>query len=354
MTTDRATAATAIDQPETDTSNACLEDANASVVNVLGNGPLEVVISGIRQLTPHIRAYEFRLPNDEDLPEVTAGSHIEVPVVIKDGSLESRSYSISSNPSRRDIYEIAVLREQDGSGGSRYVHDHYQLGQTLRLGMPANGFKLSSDLGPSVLIAGGIGITPVKAMTQELIRRGTPFHLHFAAKSKSMMAYRYKLQAMLEKNVTFYASDEGRRMDLKAILSAADNDAMFYVCGPDRLIDSVLECADELGIEQLRIRYEHFTPVAPMESDQEFTVHIQSSGQTLTVPADETLLDTLLDNGIDVDFGCQSGACGTCTVNVVDGAPDHRDTTLSDDDRSKGIMCACVSRAKTASLTLDL
>jgi len=330
----------------------------------LGDGPLQLVVSGIRQLTPTIRAFEFRHPDDLDLPHIKAGSHIDMPVII-DGTTETRSYSICSNPSRPDIYEIAVLREENGTGGSKYVHDHYQLQQTIFAGMPANGFKLSDDLGPSVLIAGGIGITPIKAMAQTLLSRGLDLHLHFAAKSKNMMAYRYKLGAMLANNVTFYASDENARMDLTTILKTANDDAIFYVCGPERLINSVLECADTLGIDRLRVKFEHFAPIAPNDGDQEFQVHIKSSGQTITIPADETVLDTLMDNGIDVEFACQSGACGTCTVKVLDGDVDHRDTTLSEDEKSGdddpdsppgqgGVMCVCISRARSTSLTLDL
>jgi len=136
----------------------------------LGNGPLQLVVSGIRQLTPTIRAFEFRHPDDLDLPRIKAGSHIDLPVIVN-GTADTRSYSISSNPSRADIYEIAVLRENNGTGGSKYVHDHYQLQQTIFAGMPANGFQLSNDFGPSVLIAGGIGITPIKSMIQTLLGR---------------------------------------------------------------------------------------------------------------------------------------------------------------------------------------
>jgi len=321
----------------------------------IGDGPLELMISGIRQLTPEVRAYELRRPDMADLPAVEAGSHIEVPVQLSDGTFDTRTYSISSNPNRRDAYEIAVRLDPEGTGGSRAIHERYTLGLHLRTSDPRNAFPLHDDTRPAVLIAGGIGITPLKAMAQSLAREGRDFHLHYAARSKIHMAYRSKLALAFEGRITFYAGDEAKRIDIPALLSDAPADAVFYVCGPARLIDAVRHTADEMGIDCKRLRSEVFSTATPEAGDTAFQVKLARSGTELTVPADKTILDTLLDAGIDAEYGCKSGTCGACAVKVLDGTPLHRDHELSPAERDQaGLMCPCVSRATSDLITLDL
>jgi ferredoxin-NADP reductase/predicted pyridoxine 5'-phosphate oxidase superfamily flavin-nucleotide-binding protein len=329
--------------------------AQTGIQPVTGDGPLELVITGIRQLTPEVRAYELRRPDFGELPAVAAGSHIEVPVPFEDGRQETRSYSVSSNPNRRDAYEIAVRLDPDGRGGSRAVHEGYALGLRIRANLPRNAFSLHEDGRPAILIAGGIGITPLKAMAQSLKADGRVFHLHYAARSQSHMAYRSKLALALNDAVTFHAGDQGRRIDIEALLSDAPGDAVFYVCGPNRLIDAVRRTADALGIDGKRVRFELFTTATPEAGDTAFQVRLARSGTELTVAHDQTILDALLDAGVDADYGCKSGTCGTCAVKVLDGSPVHRDSTLSDAERDQaGLMCPCVSRAASDSLVLDL
>jgi len=319
---------------------------------VIGSGPLELVITGIRQLTPEVRGYELRRSDFTDLPEITAGSHIEVPLPSGD---ETRTYSIASNPSRRDVYEIAVRLDAEGSGGSRAIHAGYALGQRLRASHPRNGFALHEDQRPAVLIAGGIGITPLKAMAQQLIADGRGFHLHYAARSNSLFAYRSKLTCALKDAVTFYASEEDQRIDNEAVLSAAPADAVFYVCGPEGLINDVRRMADRLKIDAKRVRYELFSTATPEAGDQVFQVHLARSGTDVTVAHDQTFLDALLDAGIDTDYGCKSGTCGACALKVLDGTPLHRDSVLSDGERQQaGLMCPCISRANGERLVIDL
>jgi ferredoxin-NADP reductase/predicted pyridoxine 5'-phosphate oxidase superfamily flavin-nucleotide-binding protein len=321
----------------------------------VGDGPLDLVITGIRQLTPEVRAYELRRPDFTDLPAVAAGSHILVPVPLGDGRQETRSYSIASNPSRRDAYEIAVRLDPEGRGGSRAIHEGYALGLRLRAGLPRNAFALHEDGRPAVLIAGGIGITPLKAMAQSLKEEGRAFHLHYAARSRSHMAYRSKLALALDGAVAFHPGDEGRRIDIAALLSDAPGDAVFYVCGPDRLTDAVRREAEALDIDGERVRFERFTPATPEAGDSAFEVRLARSGTGLTVAPDRTILDTLLDAGVDAEYGCKSGTCGACAVKVLDGSPLHRDSALSREEREQaGLLCVCVSRAASNSLVLDL
>ncbi|MEE8352039.1 MAG: ferredoxin reductase [Rhodospirillales bacterium] len=239
------------------------EAASQGSLGLIGDGPLELVITGIRQLTPEVRAYELRRPDFQDLPAVAPGSHIEVPVFLTDGRLGTRTYSISSNPSRRDVYEIAVRLDEEGSGGSRSIHESYGLGLRLRASEPMNKFPFHNDGRPVVLIAGGIGITPLKGIAQFLSANGRAFHLHFAARSQLHMAYRSKLSFALDGAVTFYAGDEGQRIDIDAVLSKAPDDAVFYVCGPKGLIDAVRQTAETLGLERERVSYEYFSTARP-------------------------------------------------------------------------------------------
>lgn len=322
---------------------------------VIGDGPLELVITGIRQLTPEVRAYELRRPDFENLPTVTAGSHIQVPVQFEDGNLETRTFSISSNPNRQDIYEIAVRFDTEGQGGTRAIHERYALGMRIRASLPKNAFCLHEGFQPALLIAGGIGITPLKAMAQTLQAEGRKFHLHYAARSQSLMAYLSKLALAFDGSITFYHGNEGKKIDIEALLSNAPDDAVFYVCGPDRLTNSVRETADSLGIDCKRVRYERFTTATPEAGDTAFKVRLKQSRTELTVSHDETILDTLLDAGIDANYGCKSGTCGACAVKVLDGTPIHRDRTLSDAERDQaGLICPCVSRASSNELVLDL
>jgi ferredoxin-NADP reductase/predicted pyridoxine 5'-phosphate oxidase superfamily flavin-nucleotide-binding protein len=225
----------------------------------LGEGPLALVVSGVRQLAPRVRAFELRDPSGGDLPPVEPGSHLRVPVRLPTGELVDRHYSIASNPARRDAFEIAVLREDEGLGGSAAVHDSYHIDTALRIDLPGNHFPLHDDQRPAVLIAGGIGITPIKAMSQSLSQRGNDFHLHYAGRSHPEMAYRDRLERELGDQLSIYSAADGERMDIQAVLRAAAADAVIYVCGPERLVNAVLKTAKEQGIEPDRIRLELFS-----------------------------------------------------------------------------------------------
>ncbi len=332
-----------------------LPAAQQKVKPVIGEGPLELVITGIRQLTPEVRAYELRHPEFEELPRATPGSHIQVPVSLADGSLETRSYSIASNPDRRDAYEIAVRLDPEGCGGSRAVHDIYTLGLHIRAGLPKNAFSLHDDSRPSILIAGGIGITPLKSMVEALKAEGRAFQLHYAARSRGHLAYREQLSSILDGAVTYYATDQGDRIDIDTVLAGAEPDAVFYVCGPQRLIEAVHLSADALGIDRKRVRFERFSAAKPEGDDTTFEVRLAQSSTKLTIARDQSLLDALLDADIKIGYGCKSGTCGTCATKVLEGEVEHRDMALSKAEQNQaGLMCVCVSRAASDCLVLDL
>jgi len=319
---------------------------------ILGEGPLALVISGVRQLAPRVRAYELRHPEGEMIPAIEAGAYLSVPVLLHDGSASVRHYSISSNPARRDAYEIAVLLQADGAGGSQFIHDRYELGQILHCAVPHNNFSLHADERPAVLIAGGIGITPIKAMALALKAQDRRFFVHYAGRSRRDMAYLDRLQRQFGDQLRVYATDQ-QPMELARIMSAAPAESMFYVCGPQRLVDGVLRMADELGISTDRIRIERFS--ASSDNAQSIEVELKRSGKTVLVSPTESILSAVEAAGILVPAECRVGQCGSCAVKVLEGSPQHCDVALSDHEHvEEQLMCICVSRASSSKLVLDL
>lgn len=225
-----------------------------------GNGDLALTVTGVRQLTPRIRAYEFRAEHWGDLPLAEPGAHIEVPVRLADGSLVTRQYSLATDPVHRDMYEIAVLCESDGRGGSRAIHDTWRIGTQLRVSPPINHFPLHADSRPAVLIAGGIGITPIRAMAQALRRRNATYQLHYTGRTPADMAFHNQLSTEHGGDYFPYFSRVPGQQALRAddILRHAAGDAVFYVCGPDALIEAVRTAASRLGIAADRVQHESF------------------------------------------------------------------------------------------------
>ncbi len=228
---------------------------------VLGNGSLPLTITGIRQLTPDIRAYELCHADGEALPAYRAGAHLRVPVALNDGSVTTRTYSLTDAADKLSRYRIAVLRVEDGQGGSRALHDGWQIGTRLNVDVPENYFGLHDDDRPAVLIAGGIGITPLKAMAEELAKLGTDFTLHYTGRSPQHMAFIEALRRDFPDRCRFYFSrtPKPNRLDVEALLSSMPLDAVTYVCGPSNLIDAVRRTARNLGIADERMRFESFT-----------------------------------------------------------------------------------------------
>ena len=327
----------------------------AADLSVLGQGPLALEITGMRQLTPRVRAYELRAPDGGDLPPVGAGAHLDVPVRLADGREDGRRYSIAAEPGRRNAYEIAVLREDVGSGGSAAVHRDFRLGLRLNCGLPGNDFSLHDDARPAVLIAGGIGITPIRSMALALSAAGRPFALYYAGRSAREMAYREELQRHYGSALHLYYSDAGQRLDLPKLIAQAPADAVFYCCGPARLIDAMRTFAGAAGIAEGRLRYERFVPAPPVAEDRPVRVKLSRSGKAIAVPATRSILDAVRAAGIDAPYACRVGTCRTCAVKVISGEPDHRDRALTEADRGGGrLMCICVSRARSPELVLDL
>lgn len=325
-------------------------------VEAIGDGELPLVITGMRQLTPSIRAFELRSITGQPLPKVTEGSHIQVPIRLDNEQLVWRSYSISSNPSRTDCYEIAVKREHNGNGGSSAIHQHYRLGLQLQCKMPENFFSLEHETSSNhaVLIAGGIGITPIKSMALALLKQNKSFELHYAGRTLSEMAYSDRLIRQLGDKLHLYPSQSGNKLSLKYLLSAQKKGSHFYFCGPAGMLTELKECAEALNIPSNHIHYEQFSAQV-VESAKACKLTLSQSNVQLKVASDESLLDAVLAAGFDVPYSCQSGECKSCVVKVSEETEiEHLDNCLTEQERSSGQMCLCVSRPKKDTLTIAL
>lgn len=305
-------------------------------------------------LAPDTIGVELRPVDVGPLPAFTAGSHIELH--LPNGL--SRSYSLVNGQDETDRYELAVKREAAGKGGAAYIHERLRPGDMVEISSPRNNFMLEESAPHSILFAGGIGITPVMSMVDRLTRLGRPFELYYAARSRSYAAFADRLKVFAEvpgASVHIRFGDEvgGQRIDIRGIADAAPEHTHFYCCGPQSMI-AAFEAALS-HIANTRVHREHFSGTADLGRQGGFDVILARSGRTIRIPEGQTILETLLGEGIDVEFSCMEGFCGSCKVNVVEGVPEHKDTVLSATERaSNKVMLLCCSTAAGEKLVLDL
>jgi vanillate O-demethylase ferredoxin subunit len=301
-----------------------------------------------------ICSFELAAPPGQQLPDFSAGAHIDVHL----GPGLVRQYSLCNDPAERHRWRIAVLREASSRGGSAGMHERVHVGDTVRVSAPRNLFALVPT-GPSLLMAGGIGVTPLLSMAPALHRAGREFKMHYCARSASRMAFRREIEAApFARQVNFHADDGDapQRLQIDTVLRDAAPDTHLYVCGPGGFMEHVLGAARRLGWAEDRLHREYFA-AGPVDTsaDGAFEVQLARSGKRCRVPADKTVLEVLLANGLDVPSSCEAGVCGTCLTRVIGGTPDHRDTFLTDDERrANDQFTPCCSRALTPVLVLDL
>ena len=331
-----------------------LAQSTSNPVTELGDGPLALTITAVEQLTPRIRSYTLKHPAGDKLPPVEAGSSLQVPVQLESGEQVIRHYSICSDPNQQDYYRIAVLHEPEGRGGSAAVHNSYQLGMRLNCSEPSNNFKLHTDNPSALLIAGGIGITPIKSMAYSLIVGQVPIHLHYAGRSVQQMAFVDQLSAQLGDSLTLYRADQKERMNIESVLKSTSPDTHIYVCGPERLIDAVHKAAEQLGWPEEQVHSERFS-VGPEANDKAIQLTLARTGKTIEVAPNQTVLEAVLDAGVELPNSCHAGQCRSCVVKVLEGTPDHRDSALSVEERNQQqLMTPCVSRALSEELVIEL
>ncbi|WP_448564185.1 2Fe-2S iron-sulfur cluster-binding protein [Thalassotalea ganghwensis] len=333
------------------------ENQTNNATSAIGKGELPLVITGIRQLSTRVRAFELRHTNNQELPEVSPGAHLQVPIKLTNGEVITRHYSICSNPARRDIYEIAVQKEAQGQGGSKALHESFSLGTQINCASPDNYFSLASTeskVSESILIAAGIGITPIKPMAQHLFNKGQPFSMHYTGKSIQEMPYAERLLRTFPEQLKLYQKDLAQRLNLSHIIENALPETHFYLCGPNRLIEEFLKIAKQKGISDKYIHFEKFN-VEPQTNAQPVTLELAKRQEKINVSADETLLDALIKADVKIPYSCKVGDCKTCAIEVLEGDAEHHDNALSEQERTSGkLFCPCVSRAKNGYLKLNL
>jgi vanillate O-demethylase ferredoxin subunit len=325
---------------------------------------VEVTVARVAAVTPRIRMVELVAAGGEglssqdlphqDLPPFAVGAHIDLTL----GNGEQRSYSLLNDPRERHRYVLAVLRETNGRGGSAYVHEQLREGDRLVCSSPANNFPLNEAGERHILIAGGIGITPMMAMARHLVVTSAEFTLHYCARSRDEAAFVDELTALLGARliVHYDGGDISRGLDVAALLAQRPSAAHVYVCGPAGLIRAVREAAR--GWPKGTVHYELFhgseADIALRSTDQPFEIVLHRTGRTLAVPADKSILEVLKGAGVKVKTLCREGVCGTCRVGLLGGKADHRDEVLTDAEHERAIQ-VCVSRAAPGeTLVLDI
>lgn len=312
-----------------------------------------VVVQRVTPVAEGIVKLRLASPDGKPLPRWTAGSHIDVECGTPG---LSRQYSLCGDPDEAGVFEIAVLHEPEGRGGSAWVHANVKPGDRLRIRGPRNHFRLDESLKKAIFIAGGIGITPVSAMARRAKALGMDYELHYSGRSRARMALLDELAALHGDRLHVHAADEGGRNDLQALLAQPVPGAQVYACGPRRMLDALEGCCAAWPEGALRV--EHFeSTLATLDPSKEhaFEVELKDSGLVLTVPPDQTLLSALRAANVDVQSDCEEGLCGSCEVRVLSGKVDHRDVVLTRPERDANTkMMACCSRACEGRLVLEL
>ncbi|MFW0785217.1 PDR/VanB family oxidoreductase [Gordonia sp. CPCC 206044] len=287
-------------------------------------------------------------PDGGSVPRWEPGAHLDLTL----GEV-IRQYSLCGDPDDGETLTVAVLREAQGRGGSAYVHDKLEVGDMIEVGGPRNRFALETA-SSYLFIAGGIGITPLRPMLNRVDRSGAPWQLLYGGRTRAGMAFADDLAAAHPEQVRLRPQDECGLLDLRAALDAAEPGTAVYCCGPEPLLSAIESaCRD---IDHVALHIERFAARDVDDSANDtFEVELARSGGVVAVGESESIIDALHRTGVDVDFSCREGTCGTCEVAVLAGKPDHRDSVLTDDEQAANdAMMICVSRSCGPRLVLDL
>lgn len=302
------------------------------------------------------KVFRLRSMRKEMLPRFEAGAHIEVEVKRANGQHGWNAYSLIGNPVDRSVYEIAVQREEKGRGGSRYLHDIAASGTTLRVRRPVNGFSLDPRANEHLLIAGGIGITPIYALSVQLSRLKVRHRLIFCVRDAKEAPLLDRLKESDHAEIEVHA-DNGeatRFYDFDQLLAKPIKGQVIYVCGPQSLIRTVTSVSERHGWGRGSVRLESFGAIYDAPHPK-LEVHLARRNKTIVVEQPESIVDAMVRNGFSPIYGCKRGECGLCAVSVMSGQPLHRDTYLSEQEKeSEKYMCLCVSWSNSRQITLDV
>ena len=302
-----------------------------------------------------ICTFELMDVGGKPLPAFAAGSHIDVH--LPDGI--TRQYSLCNDPQESHRYLIGVLKDPATRGGSRAMHDSVNEGDMLTISPPRNHFPLAHEAAHSVLLAGGIGVTPILCMAERLAISGASFEMHYATRSRERTAFYDRIgRGGFASKVQFHLDDgdEAQKLKLPALLATPKAGTHLYVCGPKGFMDAVLGMARANGWPEPQIHYEYFSAEAVKSlADGSFEVQLASSGKIVVIPKDQSVTQALAKAGVEILTSCEQGVCGTCITRVLQGEPDHRDLYFTPEEQAKNDQFTpCCSRSRSPLLVLDL
>jgi vanillate monooxygenase ferredoxin subunit len=317
---------------------------------------LTVLVNKKTKIAEDIYAFELIDPFNDELPVFTPGSHIDLH--IRKGII--RQYSICSSPAERNRYVIGVLREEGSRGGSSAMHKDIQEGSFLTISRPRNNFKLIESAEKSLLIAGGIGITPILSMALQLAEQRQDFELHYCARSRRRAAFVEDIArfSLVGKVRLYYDDEPDISLSLEEVLARPTGNVHVYVCGPGRLIESVVKIAKEKAWPESNLHFERFKQDASIGSgvsDSPFEVKIYRTGKIYRIPPNTSVAKELKKHGYKITTSCEQGLCGACMTRVVEGIPMHRDQYLNEEEKlANNYFLPCCSRSETPLLVLDI
>jgi ferredoxin-NADP reductase len=313
---------------------------------------LQLRVHSITYEATDIFSFELRSPGGAELPPFTAGAHIDLQLP---GGLV-RSYSLVNPQHERHRYRIAVNRDAGSRGGSRYMHDALKVGAIVAVTPPRNNFALFEGAAESVLIAGGIGITPILCMIERLSELGRRWTLHYCARTRQNAAFLDRLGELQPAGTLHLNFDHGQpanMLDIASVVAAVPADAHLYCCGPVPMLEAFERACTQVPSE--RVHVEYFAAKEAPAAEGGFVVELARSNRTIPIARGQTILEALLAAGIDAPYSCMEGVCATCETKVLAGIPDHKDLVLTKEEKAANqTMMICCSGSKTDKLVLDL
>ena len=325
-----------------------------------GSNLLNVRVTQIAWCSPSVLAFTLGSLDGAPLPGFQAGAHLSVHLPVTGKPDRIRAYSLVNVDPAHDTagpqacYRIAVRRDDGGAGGSLQLHESVRPGDVLQVSHPKNDFQLADTCDP-LLLAGGIGVTPILSMASALQRQGIDFDFTYSVRTRDEAVFLDDLQSLCRERLHLHINEEaGGFLNLQSLLRQKGPRPV-YVCGPKAMIDAAVEAAAALGWPSGTVRFELFGADLTSKAQSGYEVVLSHSDKILYVRPGEALLDVLIDEDVDLPYDCRAGFCGLCQVKVLEGEVDHHDTCLSEADRTKrGLMQACISHAACSRLVLDL
>jgi tetrachlorobenzoquinone reductase len=316
-------------------------------------GLIDARLAEITAVAKDTNLYTFRRAEGGPLPPYKPGAHIDLH--LPNGMI--RQFSLCAPNTDPDSYVVGIKRDAASRGGSSYIYDQMKVGHDIQISAPRNNFPLVENAEHIVLVAGGIGITPIWCMAQQLIALKRPWKLYYSCRSRGEMAFLESLQKLAPESVHLHFDDEagGKFLDLAAVVTASPDSAHLYCCGPTPMLKAFEAATASRQRHQVHIEY--FT--AKDEPDAGtlggFWVELAKSGEEYFIPPGKKILEVLFDAGVDVDYSCELGICGACETRVISGVPEHHDAVMSEEEQAaneKVMICCC--GCKTERLVLDM